>query len=96
MNVEVLLMVMFFSTIFTVVYQRRHLLMVLLSLESVMLVLILFFLWQLSKPCYTDSFVFIIILTLGAIEASLGLSLLVTMTRKAGSDLAAIMTGSKC
>nr|ABW76496.1 NADH dehydrogenase subunit 4L [Eclysippe vanelli] len=96
MSLNGLFTIMFLMTIFTVVYQRQHLLMVLLGLEGVMLMMILILLNQVSNPAYTDSFLFIIILSFGAIEASLGLALLVSIARKSGSDLVSNLTLSKC
>lgn len=96
MSLEVLLMLIFFFSIFTVVYQRRHLLIVLLRLESVILILILIVFLKFRDGRFRDNFLFIIILSFGAIEARLGLALLVSIARKAGRDLVRALTLRKC
>jgi len=96
MNLEFLFLIMFLSSIFTVVYQRRHLLIVLLRLEGVTLMLIMVFLNRVGDPSYMDSYLFIIILAFGAMEASLGLALLVSIARKSGRDIVSSLTLRKC
>nr|YP_002456418.1 NADH dehydrogenase subunit 4L [Sipunculus nudus]ACJ11899.1 NADH dehydrogenase subunit 4L [Sipunculus nudus] len=69
-------------TLFTFMLTRKQLLMALLSLEATMLALTL--LLAHTSPSHTLSI--ITLLTMAACEASVGLAVLVLMTRTAGSD----------
>lgn len=57
----------------------------LLLLESIILILICYFFFILIE-LGSDPFIFLLILTLGACEAALGLSLLVRLIRFHGND----------
>lgn len=96
MNLSILIFFIFICAIFTVIYQRRHLLIVLLSLERVTLILIITLLRQIGVLVFSNRYLFIVILAYGAIEARLGLALLVSISRKAGRDLVVRLTLSKC
>nr|ALS46289.1 NADH dehydrogenase subunit 4L [Glycera fallax] len=87
---------MFVTTMFTILTmaaQRRHLLMALLALESVMLTLTLIVIMTFSS---NELFMSFILLTVAACEASLGLACLVIMTRSYGNDLFKSLSLSKC
>nr|QIB72582.1 NADH dehydrogenase subunit 4L [Sternaspis scutata] len=79
--------------LFTLTTQRKHFLMTLLSLEAIIL------LFTLTIPLVlmtSNLFMILIILCLGACEASLGLALLVIMTRFYASDLIKTLSINKC
>lgn len=88
--------IMFFRSIFSVVSQRHHLLIVLLCLERVTLTSILILITKLGSLALIENYLFIVILAFGAIEASLGLRLLVVISRKRGNDLISSLTLRKC
>nr|YP_010578806.1 NADH dehydrogenase subunit 4L [Sternaspis sendalli]UZP47206.1 NADH dehydrogenase subunit 4L [Sternaspis sendalli] len=79
--------------LFTLVTQRKHFLMALLALEGVVLVFSLMIPLTLMSP---NLFMILLILCLGACEASLGLALLVVMTRFYASDLIKSLSINKC
>ncbi len=58
--------------------------------------IILFLLDRVTAPSYADSYLFIIILAYGAMEARLGLALLVSLARKSGRDIVSSLTLRKC
>nr|YP_010236200.1 NADH dehydrogenase subunit 4L [Melinna cristata]QTD82974.1 NADH dehydrogenase subunit 4L [Melinna cristata] len=91
-----LIMLMTMTTMFTLVIQRKHLLMSLLALEGMILTLTFLIISSYGVSSTADIFLFIILLTFGACEASLGLALLVTMTRSIGTDMVNLLTSSKC
>lgn len=96
MNLIILFIIIFIRAILTVIYQRRHLLIVLLRLERVTLILVFILLGYIVGSPYIDSYLFIVVLAYGAIEAGLGLALLVSISRKAGNDLVSCLTLRKC
>ena len=76
--------------------QKKHLLILLLSLEGVILSLVLI-LSIISFSLKTiNLFTPIFLLAIGACEAALGLSLLVVITRFYGSDLINSLSINKC
>lgn len=90
------LLLMIFASIITFLLQRKHLLISLLSLEVLVLTLSILVMLNLGQsPSYRPYLLFVL-LTFGACEARLGLSLLVTMTRSFGSDTINLLTISKC
>nr|ACR22936.1 NADH dehydrogenase subunit 4L [Questa ersei] len=70
---------------------RRHLLMILLFLESTTLTLALI-LFMLSK----SMFMILVLLTFAACEAAMGLSCVVKMTNSFGSDLIKSLSTPRC
>nr|UZT27125.1 NADH dehydrogenase subunit 4L [Sternaspis buzhinskajae] len=88
-----LLPLAFLTALFALMIQRKHFLMVLLTLEAVVLLFSLSIPLILSTP---NLFMVLIILSLGACEASLGLALLVLMTRSYASDLIKALSINKC
>lgn len=82
--------------ILSLIIQRKHLLISLLCLERIILTLIPFLTFTIGSAPQNNTFLFIILLTLGACEASLGLALLVSITRSFGRDLVNLLTINKC
>nr|ALQ78810.1 NADH dehydrogenase subunit 4L [Glycera capitata] len=81
------------SCLVTMITQRRHLLMALLALESVMLTLALVIIMFSST---NELFMSFILLTIAACEASLGLACLVITTRSYGNDHLKSLSLNKC
>lgn len=73
--------------ILSIISQRTHILITLLSLEAIILNLIILSLFIYSSFSYISLFLVIILLTFGACEAALGLACLVKITRTYGNDL---------
>ena len=88
-----LLPCMVLSAIITVIFQRKHLLIALLAFEGIILGLIRLYIFISPN---SDMFIAIILLTIGACEASLGLACLVNITRSYGNDHISSITLSKC
>nr|BDI12963.1 NADH dehydrogenase subunit 4l [Abarenicola claparedi oceanica] len=84
------------ASIMALIIQRKHLLMSLLALEGMILTLALFLALLMGSISQLETFLCIILLTFGACEASLGLALLVCMTRSYGTDLVKSLTINKC
>ena len=82
-----------FSSIFSFICQRRHLLICLLGLEGILLRLIFIYLIITSN---IDLFILFSVLRFAACEASLGLACLVIMVRSYGSDIFILLRGYKC
>lgn len=79
-------------TLITICIQRRHILIALLTLEAIILILIIITIIRYYSELYTT----IIILSIGACEASLGLGCLVAITRTYGNDLIKSTNINKC
>nr|BDQ44222.1 NADH dehydrogenase subunit 4L [Pheretima kunigamiensis] len=77
-------------------FNQTHFLMTLLSLESITLSLTLFVPLMLMNCSAPNTAMAVILLTFGACEASLGLSLMVCMSRSYGNDMLKSLTTSKC
>nr|YP_001315151.1 NADH dehydrogenase subunit 4L [Perionyx excavatus]ABQ01588.1 NADH dehydrogenase subunit 4L [Perionyx excavatus] len=75
---------------------QTHFLMTLLSLEGITLSLVLFIPLILMNAQAPNAAMAVILLTFGACEASLGLSLMVTMSRSYGNDMLKSLTSTKC
>lgn len=91
-----LFQIAYFFTIFALLLQRRHFLIALLCLEGIILTLVLLIPIILYSRNLAVPTVRIIILTLGACEASLGLRILVNISRSNGSDILKSITTNKC
>nr|QHT65000.1 NADH dehydrogenase subunit 4L [Oxydromus sp. PA-2020] len=79
-------------TIVSVVSQRTHFLMALLSLEASILTLML-----MTASLYPyETFSLFILLTFGASEAALGLACMVILTRSTGSDMFKLIHTTQC
>ena len=83
-----------FLTITTLTLQRKHILMSLLTLEAIILTLV--FSIILLSCLQINTHLLPLILTFGASEASIGLALLVVITRSYGSDLVKLVSLRKC
>nr|YP_010437791.1 NADH dehydrogenase subunit 4L [Eisenia andrei]UTB53923.1 NADH dehydrogenase subunit 4L [Eisenia andrei] len=75
---------------------QTHFLMTLLSLEGITLSLVLFVPLTLSVMSAPNTSVSVMLLTFGACEASIGLSLMVLMSRSFGTDMLNSLTMNKC
>nr|YP_010258384.1 NADH dehydrogenase subunit 4L [Tonoscolex birmanicus]AGW95957.1 NADH dehydrogenase subunit 4L [Tonoscolex birmanicus] len=77
-------------------FNQAHFLMTLLSLEGITLSLVLFIPLILMNTHAPNAALTVILLTFGACEASLGLGLMVLMSRSYGSDMLKSLTLTKC
>lgn len=77
----------------TLIMQRTHLLIALLALEGIILTLILLIIVTFT---HTNLFLCIVLLTIGACEARLGLACLVLIIRSSGTDRISSLTSMKC
>lgn len=86
----------FYTTSIAFLFQRTHLLISLFCLEGIILSLVLY----IPSIIYYSNIILptisIIILTFGACEARLGLSLIVLISRSYGSDIIQSLTTNKC
>nr|AND96363.1 NADH deshydrogenase subunit 4L [Bubas bubalus] len=78
-------MVMYFSGLFSFSIKRKHLLLMLLSLELIILSLFFNLFLYLSYMSY-EYFFSMIFLTMSVCEGALGLSILVSLIRTHGND----------
>jgi len=95
-QIYLFLHIAFFAITFTFLTQRQHFLISLFSLEGIILILVAIIPLSLTisnMPIITTS---IIILTFGACEASLGLRLIVIISRYYGRDILKSLTTNKC
>lgn len=95
-SLSIFIQMSFYATTIALLTQRSHFLISLLCLEGIMLSLVLFipsliYSLQISLPTIR-----IILLTFGACEASLGLRILVHISRSYGSDIIKSLTINKC
>nr|YP_003934371.1 NADH dehydrogenase subunit 4L [Ceraesignum maximum]ADI79393.1 NADH dehydrogenase subunit 4L [Ceraesignum maximum] len=74
--------------------QNKHLLGVLLSMEAALMSLFLF-LFSVTTA-WAGGFSALVLITLAACEASLGLSVLVSMIRVCGNDYVVSLSSQKC
>nr|APB92057.1 NADH dehydrogenase subunit 4L [Montfortula punctata] len=81
-------------SIISVFLQYKHLLMVLINLE--VLLLALFILTLMHSWSSFESHACLILITMGVCEASLGLATLVTLIRTHGNDYVHSMSVHKC
>lgn len=97
MNTLTIFQITFIFTTVAFIIQRSHLLISLLCLEGIILSLVLIIPRILSyRNIYGATMYAVIILTIGACEARLGLSLIVRISRSTGSDLLKSITTNKC
>jgi len=85
-----------YAIILALLIQRSHFLIRLLCLEGIILRTVLFIPILIYSISIFLPTIRIIILTFGACEASLGLSLLVKMSRSYGSDIMSSLSINKC
>src|SRR6267154_365810 len=86
----------FYAITFTLIIQRHHFLISLFSLEGIILTLVAIIPLSLSIINIPIATLSIILLTLGACEASLGLSLIVIISRYYGRDIFNSLSLNKC
>ena len=95
MNPQTALLISARITLAALLRQRTHLLIVLLALEAtIVAIIIALALIGLKRGDRIEPLVFVL-LTIGACEASLGLSLLVAIVRTFGNDLIKSITTHK-
>jgi len=78
------------------IINRKHLLIALLYLEAFMLSLVIIIPLSIIIFSSQSIFISIVLLSVGACEASLGLALIVIISRTYGSDLIRSVTINKC
>nr|YP_010713583.1 NADH dehydrogenase subunit 4L [Naria helvola]YP_010713596.1 NADH dehydrogenase subunit 4L [Naria erosa]WDA98715.1 NADH dehydrogenase subunit 4L [Naria helvola]WDA98728.1 NADH dehydrogenase subunit 4L [Naria erosa] len=88
-------MVGFFMALLTLSLQYKHFLSVLLSLEAATMNLFIM-LFALSNNTAFSGQASLILITLGACEASLGLAVLVAVIRSRGNDYVSSFSSQKC
>uniref|UniRef100_A0AAU7YPH4 NADH-ubiquinone oxidoreductase chain 4L n=1 Tax=Amynthas bubonis TaxID=3229772 RepID=A0AAU7YPH4_9ANNE len=77
-------------------FNQSHFLMTLLSLEGITLSLVLFVPLMLMNCGAPNTAMTVTLLTFGACEASIGLGLMVSMSRSYGNDMLKSLTSTKC
>lgn len=82
--------------ILNLISNQTHFLITLLSLEGITLRLVLFVPLTLSVISAPNTSVSVILLTFGACEARIGLSLIVLISRSFGTDILNSLTINKC
>ena len=95
-QIVLLLHLAFYAITFTFLIQRQHFLISLFSLEGIILTLVAIIPFSLTISNIPVATISIIILTFGACEASLGLSLIVIISRYYGRDLFKSLSTNKC
>uniref|UniRef100_A0AB38ZFZ0 NADH-ubiquinone oxidoreductase chain 4L n=1 Tax=Lumbriclymenella robusta TaxID=3138170 RepID=A0AB38ZFZ0_9ANNE len=83
-------------SLLTLMHQRKSLLMSLLSLEAMILTLVLYCGLTVATSYQVEPHTCLIMLILGACEASLGLALLVSLMRMHGKEMIEVTIASKC
>jgi len=86
----------FYAITFTFLIQRQHFLISLFSLEGIILTLVAMIPLSLTLYNIPVATISIILLTFGACEARLGLSLIVVISRYYGRDLFKSLSTNKC
>nr|YP_009730135.1 NADH dehydrogenase subunit 4L [Trichoplusia ni]QHS69742.1 NADH dehydrogenase subunit 4L [Trichoplusia ni]ULA45485.1 NADH dehydrogenase subunit 4L [Trichoplusia ni] len=85
LNMWIVVMIMFIIGNLIFISKHKHLLIVLLSLEFIVLSIFFFFLIYLSMINY-DMYMLMVFLVFSVCEGALGLSILVSMIRTHGND----------
>nr|UAT98062.1 NADH dehydrogenase subunit 4L [Cypoides chinensis] len=85
MNMWIIFIIMFFIGNLIFISKNKHLLIILLSLEFIVLSIFFFFLLFLMMIDY-DMYMLMVFLVFSVCEGSLGLSILVSMIRTHGND----------
>jgi len=89
------LIVVFVLIFCRVVFQRKHFLMILLSLELMML-FFFFFIFFIGRRFLGDCYVSVVLLCFSVCEARVGLSLLVSFIRSHGFDFISSISSYEC
>nr|CAB4244811.1 unnamed protein product [Chrysodeixis includens] len=85
LNMWIVVLIMFIVGNLIFISKHKHLLIVLLSLEFIVLSIFFFFLIYLSMINY-DMYMLMVFLVFSVCEGALGLSILVSMIRTHGND----------
>nr|YP_009558771.1 NADH dehydrogenase subunit 4L [Nagiella inferior]QBA83071.1 NADH dehydrogenase subunit 4L [Nagiella inferior] len=85
LNMLIMIMVMFIVGNMIFVSKHKHLLIILLSLEFIVLSIFFFFILMLSY-IESDMYMLMVFLVFSVCEGALGLSILVSMIRTHGND----------
>jgi len=97
MNLMSLFQISYILALLAFISQRYHLLITLLCLEGIILSAVLLIPSFLFIARITNISIFaLVILTLGACEARVGLRILVNMSRSYGSDIFKSISSNKC
>ena len=96
MTIHLIFPILVSSSLITFILQRRHLLIALLALERTTLITIIFAATIYGAPSQFNIIIILVIITLAACEARLGLALIVIITRSYGSDTVKLLTINKC
>ncbi|MBA1447028.1 MAG: NADH-quinone oxidoreductase subunit K [Gammaproteobacteria bacterium] len=96
MTLHLIFPILVSSSLITFILQRRHLLIALLALERTTLITIIFAATIYGAPSQFNIIIILVIITLAACEASLGLALIVIITRSYGSDTVKLLSINKC
>nr|UZH92102.1 NADH dehydrogenase subunit 4L [Sclerolinum annulatum]UZH92115.1 NADH dehydrogenase subunit 4L [Sclerolinum annulatum]UZH92128.1 NADH dehydrogenase subunit 4L [Sclerolinum annulatum] len=96
MTIHFIFPALILSSLTAFILQRRHLLMSLLMLESTILMTMILATMTFGAPSQFNIIVILVIMTLAACEASLGLALMVVMMRSYGSDMVKLLSMNKC
>nr|YP_009742254.1 NADH dehydrogenase subunit 4L [Euspira gilva]QID90336.1 NADH dehydrogenase subunit 4L [Euspira gilva] len=85
----------FLMTLIALSLQHKHLLSILLSLEAATMNLFIM-MFSVANNISFNGEMSLILITLGACEASLGLAILVSMIRAQGNDYVSSFSSQKC
>jgi NADH:ubiquinone oxidoreductase subunit K len=96
MSFQTIFATILFSAIVTLISQRKHFLIALLSLEAITLISVGLIVTTMGTPVELDTTLFIIVVSFAAVEARIGLSILVSISRKTGTELIQSLTIRKC
>jgi NADH:ubiquinone oxidoreductase subunit K len=96
MSFQIIFATILFSAIATLISQRKHFLIALLSLEAITLISVGLIVTTMGTPVELDTTLFIIVVSFAAVEARIGLSILVSISRKTGTELIQSLTIRKC
>nr|YP_003331205.1 NADH dehydrogenase subunit 4L [Whitmania pigra]ABX79785.1 NADH dehydrogenase subunit 4L [Whitmania pigra] len=92
----VLLLIVPIMCVVNVVFHATSLLMILLSLEAMMLSVMFMLIGSSMFIEMSIPMISVMVLSVSACETSLGLSILVIMSRSYGSDMVNLLSMSKC
>lgn len=96
MDPLLLLLYALLLSIITLITKNKHFLITLLALEAITLILIILISSISIQTNMINILLRILVLTLGACEASIGLRLLVNISRKTGSDMLKSLSINSC
>lgn len=94
--IPIIIEICIFASILGLIFNYGHLLISLLFLESFILALVILIPTAIAALSANSLYLRVILLSLGACEASLGLALMVIMSRFRGSDILKNINSNKC